>query len=179
MTSTPPNVALVGVSVDDEESHRCFAEDQGLQFPLVSDPDGELTEKLGLIKDYGEYGKLAGRVTLLLDRDAIVRADVVARGAGSHGSPRPDARGRARARGELMPGHLVQQADVAPRIDNDGVETRTTIDASCGCQALVQSVVSASRSAARRAPRWPATSSRCSCSRARRRSTSTASATTS
>jgi quercetin dioxygenase-like cupin family protein len=41
-----------------------------------------------------------------------------------------------------MPGHLVQQADVAPRIDNDGVETRTTIDASCGCQALVQSVVS-------------------------------------
>ncbi len=41
-----------------------------------------------------------------------------------------------------MPGHLVQQADVTPRIDNDGVETRTTIDASCGCQALVQSVVS-------------------------------------
>jgi peroxiredoxin Q/BCP len=66
-------VALVGVSVDDEESHRCFAEDQGLQFPLVSDHNGELTEKLGLIKDYGEYGKLPGRVTLLLDRDAIVR----------------------------------------------------------------------------------------------------------
>jgi mannose-6-phosphate isomerase-like protein (cupin superfamily) len=41
-----------------------------------------------------------------------------------------------------MPGHLVQQADVTPRIDNDGVETRTTIDSSCGCQALVQSVVS-------------------------------------
>jgi mannose-6-phosphate isomerase-like protein (cupin superfamily) len=41
-----------------------------------------------------------------------------------------------------MPGHLVQQADVQPRIDNDGVETRTTIDSSCGCQALVQSVVS-------------------------------------
>jgi peroxiredoxin Q/BCP len=66
-------VALVGVSVDDDESHRCFAEDQGLQFPLVSDHDGELTEKLGLTKDYGEYGKLSGRVTLLLDRDAVVR----------------------------------------------------------------------------------------------------------
>jgi peroxiredoxin Q/BCP len=66
-------VALVGVSVDDEESHRCFAEDQGLQFPLVSDTGGELTGRLGLIKDYGEYGKLAGRVTLLLDRDAVVR----------------------------------------------------------------------------------------------------------
>ncbi|MDX6538784.1 MAG: hypothetical protein QOI71_394 [Gaiellales bacterium] len=41
-----------------------------------------------------------------------------------------------------MPGHLVQQADVKPRIDHDGVETRTTIDSTCGCQALVQSVVS-------------------------------------
>ena len=67
------NVALVGVSVDDDESHRCFAEDQGLRFPLVADDGGELTDRLGLTKDYGEYGKLAGRVTLLLDRDAIVR----------------------------------------------------------------------------------------------------------
>jgi peroxiredoxin Q/BCP len=67
------NVALVGVSVDDDESHRCFAKDQGLRFPLVADSDRELTDALGLIKDYGEYGKLAGRVTLLLDRDAVVR----------------------------------------------------------------------------------------------------------
>jgi peroxiredoxin Q/BCP len=67
------NVALVGVSVDDDESHRCFASDQGLRFPLVADSDRALTDKLGLIKDYGEYGKLAGRVTLLLDRDAVVR----------------------------------------------------------------------------------------------------------
>jgi thioredoxin-dependent peroxiredoxin len=66
-------VSLVGVSVDDEESHRCFAEDQGLQFPLVSDHGGELTAKLGLTEDFGEYGKLSGRVTLLLDRDAVVR----------------------------------------------------------------------------------------------------------
>jgi peroxiredoxin Q/BCP len=68
------NVALVGVSVDDEESHRCFAEDQGLRFPLVSDTGRELSGKLGLTKDYGEYGTLAGRFTLLLDRDAVVRA---------------------------------------------------------------------------------------------------------
>jgi peroxiredoxin Q/BCP len=68
------NVALVAVSVDDEESHRCFAQDQGLRFPLVSDHGGELTGKLGLIHDYGKYGMLAGRVTFLLDRDAIVRA---------------------------------------------------------------------------------------------------------
>ena len=41
-----------------------------------------------------------------------------------------------------MPGHLVQQSDVPPKVDNDGVEIRTTIDKACGCQALVQSVVS-------------------------------------
>ncbi len=41
-----------------------------------------------------------------------------------------------------MPGHLVQQADVEPTVDADGVETRTTIDGRCGCKALVQSVVS-------------------------------------
>jgi peroxiredoxin Q/BCP len=68
------NVALVGVSVDDDESHRCFADEQGLRFPLVADTGGELSGKLGLSKDYGEYGVLAGRVTMLLDRDAIVRA---------------------------------------------------------------------------------------------------------
>jgi thioredoxin-dependent peroxiredoxin len=68
------NVALLGVSVDDEESHRSFAEDQGLRFPLVSDHGGELAGQLGLIENFGEYGMLAGRVTFLLDRDAIVRA---------------------------------------------------------------------------------------------------------
>ncbi|MDX6571955.1 MAG: thioredoxin-dependent peroxiredoxin [Gaiellales bacterium] len=68
------NVALVGVSVDDDDSHRCFAEDEGLRFPLISDAGSELTSTLGLTKDYGEYGVLAGRVTLLLDRDAVVRA---------------------------------------------------------------------------------------------------------
>ena len=68
------NVALVGVSVDDDDSHRCFAQDEGLRFPLISDAGSELTGALGLTKDYGEYGVLAGRVTLLLDRDAVVRA---------------------------------------------------------------------------------------------------------
>ena len=63
----------MGVSVDDDESHRCFAADHGLRFPLVADPERELTDKLGLVKDFGEYGKLAGRVTILLDRDAVVR----------------------------------------------------------------------------------------------------------
>jgi mannose-6-phosphate isomerase-like protein (cupin superfamily) len=40
-----------------------------------------------------------------------------------------------------MPGHLVQQSECAPKVDADGIETRVTIDRACGCQALVQAVV--------------------------------------
>jgi peroxiredoxin len=33
----------------------------------------ELTTELGLLKDYGEYGRLAQRVTFLLDGDGVVQ----------------------------------------------------------------------------------------------------------
>jgi peroxiredoxin Q/BCP len=66
-------ITVVGISVDDEESHARFARDCGLRFPLVADRGGELTERLGVMKDYGEYGLLAARVTFLLDRNAVVR----------------------------------------------------------------------------------------------------------
>ena len=66
-------VEVVGVSVDSDESHRAFAEHCGLRFPLVSDEGGVLTAQLGLLKDYGEYGSMAARVTFLLDRDGTVR----------------------------------------------------------------------------------------------------------
>lgn len=66
-------VAVVGVSTDDDESHRCFAEDQGIGFQLVGDPDATLTTSVGALKDYGEYGELAARVTFLLDGEGTVR----------------------------------------------------------------------------------------------------------
>lgn len=66
-------VTVIGISVDDVESHRCFAEDHGLRFPLIADPRGELTKRLGVLKDYGEYGRLAARVTFLLDSAGVVR----------------------------------------------------------------------------------------------------------
>jgi peroxiredoxin Q/BCP len=66
-------VTVVGVSVDDVDSHKCFADDHALRFPLVADTGGELTRRLGVLKDYGEYGELAARVTFLLDRDGVIR----------------------------------------------------------------------------------------------------------
>jgi thioredoxin-dependent peroxiredoxin len=70
---TSVGVAVVGVSVDDVESHKCFADDHALRFPLVADTGGELTRRLGVLKDYGEYGELAARVSFLLDETGVIR----------------------------------------------------------------------------------------------------------
>jgi peroxiredoxin Q/BCP len=66
-------VLLVGVSTDTLDAHACFSSDHGLAFPLYSDEDGTLSRKVGVLKDYGEYGELAARVTFLLDKSGIVR----------------------------------------------------------------------------------------------------------
>jgi peroxiredoxin Q/BCP len=66
-------VRLVGVSVDSEDVNEKFASDCGLDFPLVSDPGGELVNRLGLMKTYGEHGDFAARVTLLVDEHGIVQ----------------------------------------------------------------------------------------------------------
>ena len=66
-------IRLVGVSVDPEDVNEQFAVDCGLDFPLVSDPGGELVNRLGLMKTYGEHGDFAERVTLLVDEDGVVQ----------------------------------------------------------------------------------------------------------
>jgi thioredoxin-dependent peroxiredoxin len=63
---------VVGVSVDSEESHRSFAEECGIPFPLASDEDASLTSRLGILKEYGEHGSMAARVTYLLDSEGVV-----------------------------------------------------------------------------------------------------------
>jgi thioredoxin-dependent peroxiredoxin len=65
-------VQVVGVSVDPTAENEAFAQDCGLQFPLVSDTGGELTTRLGLMKRYGDYGEFAERVTFLVDEDGVV-----------------------------------------------------------------------------------------------------------
>ena len=66
-------VDVIGISTNTRESHDEFTNECGLQFPLVADPDGELTRGVGLMKEYGEYGPLAARVTLLLDAEGVVQ----------------------------------------------------------------------------------------------------------
>jgi peroxiredoxin Q/BCP len=65
-------VGLVGVSIDPAEANASFASECGLDFPLVSDTGGELTNRLGLMKTYGEHGDMAARVTVLVDENGVV-----------------------------------------------------------------------------------------------------------
>jgi peroxiredoxin Q/BCP len=65
-------VRLVGISVDPAEANDAFAAECELRFPLVSDPSGQLTTRLGLMKRYGDYGEMAARVTVLVDENGVV-----------------------------------------------------------------------------------------------------------
>ncbi|MEP6653681.1 MAG: peroxiredoxin [Myxococcales bacterium] len=61
---------VVGVSRDDEASHRRFAAKHHLPFLLLSDPTGEVHDAYGVGKT---LGVLRDRVTLVIDRTGIVR----------------------------------------------------------------------------------------------------------
>ena len=61
---------VIGISADDDASHRAFAEKHGLDFALVSDRDGRLSKAFGVGRALGVLGN---RVTFVIDRDGIVR----------------------------------------------------------------------------------------------------------
>ena len=65
-------VTLFGVSVDSIESHRTFADEHELPFPLLSDPDHQITDSYGVTQSEGET-VYARRVTYLIDGEGIVR----------------------------------------------------------------------------------------------------------
>jgi len=53
---------VLGVSPDDLETHRRFAKELGLTFPLLVDPGGALAAQWG-----------RGRVTFVIDKGGVVR----------------------------------------------------------------------------------------------------------
>ena len=56
------NAQVLGVSVDDVETHKRFSTELGLQFPLISDSDRKLA---------GLYGQ--GRISFLIDKEGGMR----------------------------------------------------------------------------------------------------------
>lgn len=61
---------VIGVSSDTDESHREFAREHQLSFPLISDTDGSLRTAFGVPKTPGLF---PGRVTYVIDKEGIIR----------------------------------------------------------------------------------------------------------
>jgi thioredoxin-dependent peroxiredoxin len=62
------NVAVLGVSTDDQKSKEAFAKENRLPFPILADPDAKWVEAFGVSSTLG----MASRVTFLLGPDGNV-----------------------------------------------------------------------------------------------------------
>ena len=60
---------VVGVSTDDVASHRAFADEHDLPFPLLADTEGAIAESYGVPVRMG----FTSRTTFLIDSDGIIR----------------------------------------------------------------------------------------------------------
>lgn len=79
------NVALIGISVDDMASHAAFAQNHGLPFPLLSDPDGKAAAAYGALWDFG-LARFAKRQTYLIDPQGRVAKVFLSVSPGRHSS---------------------------------------------------------------------------------------------
>lgn len=61
---------VIGISSDSADSHREFARQHQLSFPLLSDADGSLRKAFGVSKT---LGLIPGRVTFVIDKGGIIR----------------------------------------------------------------------------------------------------------
>ena len=77
------NAVILGVSVDDVESHKEFSEKHGLPFPILADDKKVVAKEYGVLKRFLGTFELAKRDTFLIDpQGKIVRhyADVDPKG---------------------------------------------------------------------------------------------------
>jgi thioredoxin-dependent peroxiredoxin len=62
-------VAVLGVSMDDAKSHKKFIADHNLNFPLLVDADGKITEAYGAKHTNGEMSR---RVSFMIDKSGTI-----------------------------------------------------------------------------------------------------------
>lgn len=70
------DAVVVGISKDSVASHCKFRDKQELNFPLLSDPTGEMIEKYGAWGEKNLYGKKSMgilRSTVVIDPEGVVR----------------------------------------------------------------------------------------------------------
>jgi peroxiredoxin Q/BCP len=67
--------SVIGVSTDDEKSHKKFESKYSLPFPLIADPDKQIVESYGVWVEKNMYGKKymgTARTTFLIDINGII-----------------------------------------------------------------------------------------------------------
>jgi peroxiredoxin Q/BCP len=69
---TQMNAAIVGVSVDNVDSHKSFCTKEGLNFKLLADPNHAVVEKYGSTMEYNGT-TMAARNTFLIDPAGVIR----------------------------------------------------------------------------------------------------------
>lgn len=69
---TQKNAVIVGVSVDDVNSHKSFCAKEGLNFKLLADSDHAVVQKYGSVMEYKGM-TLAARNTFLIDPSGVIR----------------------------------------------------------------------------------------------------------
>ena len=69
---TELNTQVIGVSVDDQESHAKFAEKYNLPFPLLSDYEGKVAKDYGALAALGPI-KFAKRHTIIIGPEGKVK----------------------------------------------------------------------------------------------------------
>lgn len=68
------DVTVFGISTDRTFSHRAFAEQEGLRYPLLSDSDGSVAEAYGVRYDeFNGHRNIAKRSVFVVDTDRTVR----------------------------------------------------------------------------------------------------------
>jgi peroxiredoxin Q/BCP len=69
---TAKNAVILGVSVDNVDSHKSFCTKEGLNFKLLADPDHTVVQEYGSVMDYKGM-TLAARNTFLIDPSGVIR----------------------------------------------------------------------------------------------------------
>jgi len=70
------NVKLLGISKDKVSSHQKFIDKYGLNFDLLADPEKEVHELYGVLKEKNMFGKLSigtSRDTFIIDEEGNIK----------------------------------------------------------------------------------------------------------
>lgn len=62
------NIVVLGISVDSKDDIKEFVDDYNLNFPLLSDETKKVSEKYGVLNNFG----LASRITFIVDKEGKI-----------------------------------------------------------------------------------------------------------